>query len=91
MAYCSNLPFYKGSDKKMLPVVFILYCIILHFAGYAAALLLQIVYELSNNEEISKDRFMEIMRFSEIWEIFILGAIYSGCLKLISRCNNETI
>lgn len=69
----------------MLPVKTLLYLIVIHYAGTAIALIIQILLELRNKEGMSKDRFGEIIRASDIWEVFLLSTIYSAFLKLVSR------
>lgn len=59
----------------MIPINVVLWFVVFHLAGFAATLILQILFYLKDNNEMDRDKLMEIIRLSEIWEAFIINKL----------------
>lgn len=59
----------------MIPINVVLWFVVFHLAGFAVTLILQILFYLKDNNEMDRDKLMEIIRLSEIWEAFIINKL----------------
>jgi len=59
----------------MIPIKIVLWFVVFHLAGFAATLLLQIIFHLRKNNDMESSKLMEIIRLSEIWEAFVINKL----------------